>query len=261
MHEATPANGPDRRTDWDCVDWRKANRIVRNLRQRIFRASREGKHRTVQSLQKLMLRCASNRLLSVRRVTRVNAGRYTPGVDQVVVKTPAARGKLVDELSTYQPWRAKPARRAYIPKANGKLRPLGIPVVTDRCLQAMVKQALEPAWEAQFEGNSYGFRPGRGCHDAMSRIHQLGKSGGTKPWVVDADIVGALDVSPGTTVHTPATPAQALGLAQSALLGPTEHQETRHLGVWRQTNGSIPPEVRLDRQQTAYPRQRHILPG
>jgi RNA-directed DNA polymerase len=193
MHEATPANGPNRQTDWDCVNWRKANRIVRNLRQRIFRASQEGKHRKVHSLQKLMLRCASNRLLSVRRVTQVNAGKYTPGVDQVVVKTPAARGKLVDDLSAYQPWRAKPARRVYIPKTNGKLRPLGIPVVTDRCLQAMVKQALEPAWEARFEGGSYGFRPGRSCHDAMSRIHQIAKSGGTKPWVVDADIVGAFD--------------------------------------------------------------------
>lgn len=193
MQETTTANGPDRQTDWDCVDWRKANRIVRNLRQRIFRASREGKHRTVQSLQKLMLRCASNRLLSVRCVTQINAGKYTPGVDQVVVKTPAARGKLVDDLSTYQPWRAKPTRRVYIPKANGKLRPLGIPVVTDRCIQAMVKQALEPAWEAWFEGSSYGFRPGRSCHDAMSRIYQIAKSTGTKPWVIDADIVGAFD--------------------------------------------------------------------
>ena len=193
MQETTAANGPDRQTDWDCVDWRKANRIVRNLRQRIFRASREGNHRTVQSLQKLMLRCASNRLLSVRRVTQINAGKYTPGVDQVVVKTPAARGKLVDDLSSYQPWRAKPARRVYIPKANDKLRPLGIPVVTDRCIQAMVKQALEPAWEAQFEGSSYGFRPGRSCHDAMSRIYQIAKSTGTKPWVIDADIVGAFD--------------------------------------------------------------------
>jgi len=193
MHGATLANGPDQRTVWNDVDWHQAHRIVRNLRQRIFRASREGDHRTVHALQKLLLRSHANRLVSVRRVTQVNAGKYTPGVDKVVVKTSAARGKLVDELSTYRPWQAKPTRRVYIPKANGKRRPLGIPVITDRCLQAMVKQVLEPAWEAQFEGNSYGFRPGRSCHDALRRIHQIGKADGTKPWVVDADITGAFD--------------------------------------------------------------------
>ena len=71
-------------------------------------------------------------------------------------KTPAARGKMVDHLAHYTLWKAKPVRRVYIAKANGKLRPLGIPVIVDRCLQAMVKNALEPAWEAQFEGSSYG---------------------------------------------------------------------------------------------------------
>jgi RNA-directed DNA polymerase len=158
-----PANGPSRQTDWNSVDWRKADRIVRNLRQRIFRATQANDLRRVRSLQKLMLRCYSNTLMSVRRVTQVNAGKHTPGVDKLVVKTPAARGRLVDHLTTYQPWKAHPARRVYIPKANGKLRPLGIPTVIDRCLQARVKNALEPYWESKFEGTSYGFRPGRGC--------------------------------------------------------------------------------------------------
>src|SRR6185369_9871795 len=123
------------------------------LRQRIFKATRANDHRKVRSLQKLMLRSYSNILMSVRRVTQVNAGKNTPGVDKVVVKTPAARGKLVDHLATYQPWRASPVRRVYIPKSNGKQRPLGIPTVLDRALQAMVKQALEPEWEARFEGS------------------------------------------------------------------------------------------------------------
>src|SRR5580704_9273724 len=168
MQSESLANGPKGRTVWDLVDWREANRIVTNLRQRIFRAARANDHRKVRSLQKLMLRCRSNILMSVRRVTQVNAGRNTPGVDKVLVKTPAARGELVDQLSTFQPWRARPVRRVYIPKSNGKQRPLGIPTVLDRCLQAMVKQALEPEWEAKFEGSSYGFRPGRGCHDALA---------------------------------------------------------------------------------------------
>jgi RNA-directed DNA polymerase len=140
-----------------------------------------------------MLRSYSNTLLSVRRVTQQNAGKHTPGVDEVVIKTPQARGRLVDLLSTTQPWRAQPARRVYIPKATGKLRPLGIPTVLDRCLQARVKNALEPFWEARFEETSYGFRPGRSCHDAMAKIYLLANSRGRKRWVVDADIKGCFD--------------------------------------------------------------------
>jgi RNA-directed DNA polymerase len=187
------ANGPERPTAWDAIGWRKAQRRVRNLRQRIFRATQAGEWRKVRSLQKLMLRNYANTLLSVRQVTQVNAGKYTPGIDKLVVKTPAARGRLVDHLMTYQPWRAKPVRRVHIPKANGKARPLGIPTVSDRCLQTRVRNALEPSWEARFEGSSYGFRPGRGCHDAIAKIYQLAVPNRRKKWVVDADIKGAFD--------------------------------------------------------------------
>jgi RNA-directed DNA polymerase len=193
MQSSGNANGPERRTDWHAVTWRQADRIVRNLRQRIFRASQANDLRKVRSLQKLMLRCYSNTLLCVRRVTQVNAGKFTPGVDRLVVKTPAARGALVDRLSTSQPWRARPVRRVYIPKSNGKQRPLGIPTILDRALQARVKNALEPEWEARFEGTSYGFRPGRGCHDAIGRIYLLARPHLRKKWVVDADIKGAFD--------------------------------------------------------------------
>src|SRR5438270_9951420 len=192
---ASLANGPEGRTVWDLVDWREANRIVTNLRQRIFRAARTNDHRRVRSLRKLMLRSRSNILMSVRRVTQVNAGRNTPGVDKVLVKTPAARGELVDRLATSQPWRARPVRRVYIPKKSdsSKRRPLGIPTIMDRCLQAMVKNALEPAWEARFEGSSYGFRPGRNCHDAIEKIYGLARPNKTKKWILDADIRGAFD--------------------------------------------------------------------
>jgi len=187
------ANGTEKQTNWNAIDWRKANRTVRNLRQRIFRAAQEGNLNKVRSLQKLMLKSYSNRLVSVRRVAQVNAGKNTPGVDKLVIKTPAARAKMVDALAHYSLWKAKPAKRVYIPKANNKLRPLGIPVVVDRCLQAMVKHALEPAWEARFEGSSYGFRPGRSCHDAIEKIYGLARPNKTKKWILDADIRGAFD--------------------------------------------------------------------
>jgi RNA-directed DNA polymerase len=195
MHSLRDANGPEGRTVWDFVDWRKASRIVTNLRQRIFRAARANDQRKVRSLQKLMLRSRSNILMSVRRVTQVNAGKNTPGADKVLVKTPAARGDLVDHLATFQPWRAKPVRRVYIPKKSdsSKCRPLGIPTIMDRCLQAMVKNALEPAWESRFEGSSYGFRPGRNAHDAIEKIYGFSCPNRRKKVVVDADIAGAFD--------------------------------------------------------------------
>ena len=195
MRSHGPANGPEGRTDWNAINWRRADRIVRNLRQRIFRATQANDRKRVRSLQKLMLRCYSNIVLSVRRVTQVNAGKTTPGVDKLVVKTPAARGRLVDQLTTAQPWRACPVRRVYIPKAtdSSQLRPLGIPTVLDRCLQARVKNALEPEWEARFEGSSYGFRPGRSCHDAIAKVFRLARPNQRKNWVVDADIQGAFD--------------------------------------------------------------------
>jgi RNA-directed DNA polymerase len=186
------ANRTEERTDWNAIDWRTTNRRVRNLRQRIFRATQESDWDKVHSLQRLMLRSRANVEISVRRVTQVNQGKDTPGIDNVLVKTPAERGKLVDEMSLLTPWRAIPVKRVYIPKANGIQRPLGIPTIKDRVLQAMVKNALEPSWEARFEGTSYGFRPGRSAQDAIRQIWDIA-SLKKKPWILDADIKGCFD--------------------------------------------------------------------
>jgi RNA-directed DNA polymerase len=185
--------------DWHSIDWKHVYRTIKNLRQRIFRASREGDLKHVRSLQRLMLKSRANALESVRRVTQVNHGKSTPGIDHVVVTTSAARGTLCHQLSALDLHRAHPVRRVYIPKRKGT-RPLGIPTIVDRCVQAMVKNALEPFWEARFEGISYGFRPGRGCHDAIEKVFRLARPNTTRPWVLAADIEGAFNNIGHTTL-------------------------------------------------------------
>ena len=189
-------SGPEDETlDWRQVDWRRAERNVRRLRQRIFTASKAGDLQRVRRLQALMLRSRSNALVSVRRVTERNAGRLTAGVDGEVVLTPEAKTELVLRVQdSREPFKALPVRRVFIPKPGGKKkRPLGIPVILDRCRQAMVAGALEPEWEARFEPKSYGFRPGRGCHDAIEAIFQVAKQNPRRLWVLDADLAGAFD--------------------------------------------------------------------
>ncbi|NES66838.1 MAG: group II intron reverse transcriptase/maturase, partial [Okeania sp. SIO2D1] len=175
---------------WKDVNWRKAEIRVFKLQKRIFRASERGDVKAVRKLQKTLIRSWSARLLAVRKVTQDNQGKKTAGVDGVKSLSPKARMNLANNLRITG--KVHPTRRVMIPKPNSdEKRPLGIPTIYDRALQTLVKQALEPEWEALFEPNSYGFRPGRSCHDSIGAIFNSIRY--KAKYVLDADISKCFD--------------------------------------------------------------------
>ena len=178
---------------WADIDWAKTEGHVRRLQGRIFRATASGTLAQVKNLQKMLARSHSAKLLAIRQVTQQNTGKNTAGVDGVVCNTPQARLDLLNMGLHLKGHRPKPVRRVYIPKSNGKRRPLGIPTIRDRVMQTIVKLALEPEWESRFEANSFGFRPGRCTMDAVSAIHHTLNGRGTSEWILDADISGCFD--------------------------------------------------------------------
>ncbi len=208
------------------IRWPWVERKVLKLQKRIYRAAQRGESREVRRLQKLLRRSHGAKLLAARQVTQDNQGKQTPGVDGIAALTPPERLALVEHLQ--RDGAAAPVRRVDIPKPGTReQRPLGIPIRVDRVTQSLVNQALEAEWEARFEPNSSGCRPGRSTWDAIGAIDV--QSNQQPKWVLDADIAKCLG-APGEArrfqrVKFP--PRQ--GLSQ-----PTGN---RVLGAWRQRHG------------------------
>jgi RNA-directed DNA polymerase len=176
---------------WLQSDWQHIQAGVRRLQVRIAKATQEGRWGKVQALQHLLTRSHHGKMLAVKRVTE-NRGKRTPGVDGKTWSTPAAKSKGVD-LLTHRGYRPQPLRRVYIPKSNGQKRPLGIPTMSDRAMQALWKLALEPVAETRADRNSYGFRPARSTADAIAHCFNVLAKRTSAEWVLEGDIRGCFD--------------------------------------------------------------------
>lgn len=180
-----------RPTGWHAIDWRASHARVRKLQLRIAEATRQQQWRRVRELQRILTRSFSGKAVAVRRVTE-NTGKRTPGVDGKTWSTPDEKWKGMCNLSP-RSYRPQPLRRIYIPKSNGKKRPLGILTLRDRAMQALWLLALEPVAETMADNNSYGFRPMRSTHDAIESVFHRMSQKVSPAWVLEGDIKGCFD--------------------------------------------------------------------
>lgn len=207
--------------DWDTVDWNQVKLGVRRMQRRIYQQTRAGIFKEVVETEKLLVKSLSARLLAVHQVTEINSGRYTPGIDGVTYHDSAKKVALAERLKQRDKYKPMPARAVFIPKPSGDLRRLGIPVMDDRAMEALVLLVMDPEWEAKFEPNSYGFRPGRSAIDAVQAIaNTLIPRKGCRMhpgWVLDADISKCFDTIDHEALLAKLTGSPFQGLIRSWL--------------------------------------------
>src|SRR5881398_1301664 len=213
--------------DWNAINWQSVHQNVRRLQARIVKATKEGRWGKVKALQRLLTHSYSGKALAVRRVTE-NKGSATPGVDQVIWDTPQKKATAVATLKQrgYHP---QPLRRVYIPKRNGKKRPLGIPCMRCRAMQALYLLALDPIAEVRADRQSYGFRRERSTADAMEKCFLLLSRKTSPQWVLEGDIKGCFDAISHEWLLTHIPMEKALlkkwlkaGFMEKHVLSPTE---------------------------------------
>jgi len=176
---------------WPNIDWAQCIRNVRRLQMRIVKATQESRWNKVKALQRLLTSSFSGKVLAVKRVTE-NEGRKTAGVDRQLWSTPEAKSQALQNLNRHG-YHPLPLRRVYIPKSSGKMRPLGIPTMKDRAMQALHLLALEPVSETKADRKSYGFRPERATQDAIAHCFVLLSRKTSAQWVLEGDIKGCFD--------------------------------------------------------------------
>ena len=186
-----PCASPGIATCWEEIDWQKARAYVKKLQMRIVKAQKRGHYSKVKSLQWLLTHSFYAKALAVKRVTS-NSGKRTSGVDHELWLTPQAKFNAISKLNR-RGYRPQPLRRHYIPKKNGKMRPLSIPTMTDRAMQTLYKFSLEPIAETYADPNSYGFRIGRSTHDAIEQCFTDLNKGKSPKWILEGDIKGCFD--------------------------------------------------------------------
>jgi RNA-directed DNA polymerase len=181
----------DKKGIWSTIKWNRAYRNVRRLQARIVKATQAKRWGKVKALQRLLTHSFSAKALAIRRVTE-NQGKKTPGVDGEVWNTPEKKSQAINELKQHG-YRPSPLKRVYIPKANGRQRPLSIPTMLDRAMQTLYLQALDPIAECQADPNSYGFRPERSTADAIEQCHKILSTKGGAEWILEGDIKSCFD--------------------------------------------------------------------
>jgi len=206
--------------EWKSLPWKKFQKNLFRLQHRIFKAAKYGDIQSVKRLQSLLLGSKSSKYLAVRQITQLNAGKKTAGIDNIKLLNPKERLQLVTELDSMKEWKHRKLRRVFIPKPNGKQRPIGIPTIRDRAMQCLVKYALEPVYESQLPDGSYGFRPGHSTWDVQNRLFQNLKASanGSKKRILELDIEGCFDnINHQIILKLSTLPGVAKKFLQSAL--------------------------------------------